>query len=42
MYHVQVGEVEGTYSTEELMMAVVTAVVCSLIVGFIAGFLIAR
>jgi len=39
---VEVGEVEGTYSTEELMMAVVTAVVCSLIVGFIAGFLIAR
>jgi len=34
--------VEGRYSTEELSMAVAVATVSALIVGFIAGFLIAR
>ena len=34
--------VEGRYSTEELTMAVSTSCVSALIIGFIAGFLLAR
>ena len=33
---------EGRYSTEELSMAVATSCVSALILGFVAGFLLAR
>ena len=33
---------EGRYSTEELSTAVITSCACALILGFIAGFLVAR
>ena len=33
---------EGRYSTEELSMAVTTSCVSALILGFVAGFLLAR
>ena len=34
--------ISGRYSTEELSMAVATSCVSALIIGFIAGFLLAR
>ena len=35
-------EHQGRYSTEELSMAVATSCVSALIIGFVAGFLLAR
>jgi hypothetical protein len=42
--HVRISSVlqEGRYSTEELSTAVITSCACALVIGFIAGFLVAR
>ena len=46
VYHISTGllfcSVKGRYSTEELSMAVATSCVSALILGFVAGFLLAR